>query len=68
MPYTDQIGWLGPIGSALLPASVAPVGGTPEGLPVGVQIVADHLDDRTAIDFARILSRELGGFEPPPDF
>jgi amidase len=67
-PYTDQIGWLGPVGVSLLPASVAPVGRSPDGLPVGIQIVAPHLEDLSAIDFARHLAREVGGFEPPPGF
>ncbi|MEE9607928.1 MAG: amidase [Myxococcota bacterium] len=65
-PYTDQLGWVGPIGAALLPATVAPAGRTPGGLPVGVQIVAGHLEDRTSIDFARRLADEIGGFESPP--
>jgi len=36
--------------------------------PVGVQIVAPYLRDRTAIDFARRLADVVGGFEPPPGF
>ncbi len=47
---------------------MAPVGRTPDGLPVGIQIIAAHLEDRTAIDFARRLADEIGGFEPPPGF
>jgi amidase len=35
-----------------LPATVAPVGLTESGLPVGVQIDGDRFEDRTAIDFA----------------
>jgi amidase len=67
-PYTDHFAWTGPIGAAHLPASVAPAGRTPDGLPVGIQIVAPHLEDRTSIDFARRLADEIGGFEAPPGF
>jgi amidase len=67
-PYMDHFAWMGPIGAALLPASVAPAGRTPAGLPVGVQIVAPYLEDRTAIDFAARIEREIGGFVPPPAF
>jgi amidase len=66
--YTDQFTWMGPIGACWLPATAAPVGRTAQGLPVGAQIVAAHLEDRTSIDFAGRLTRELGGYEPPPGF
>jgi amidase len=65
-PYSDLWPWMGAIGAALLPATVAPVGRTPEGLPVGIQIVAPHLEDRSSLDFARRLADALGGFEIPP--
>ncbi len=67
-PYTDHFAWTGPFGAAHLPASVAPAGRTPDGLPVGIQIVAAHLEDRTSIDVARRLADQIGGFEPPPGF
>jgi amidase len=67
-PYTDHFGWMGPIGVAHLPATAVPVGRTAEGLPVGIQVVAGYLEDRTAIEFARQLAAETGGFEPPPRF
>jgi amidase len=64
-PYTDLFGWTGSIGGALLPASVAPAGRTRGGLPVGVQIVAPYLEDRTALAFAAHLEALLGGYEAP---
>ena len=54
-PYLDQIVWAGLVTMALLPATVAPIGRTPAGLPVGLQIVGPYLEDRTTIDFARRL-------------
>ena len=67
-PYWDQIIWAGVVGMALLPATIAPVGRTPAGLPVGVQIVGPYLEDRTPIDFARRLAEVIGGFDQPPGY
>jgi amidase len=58
--------WNGGIGTLLLPVAVPPIGRTPAGLPVGVQIAAPHLHDRTAVAVAGILERLLGGFVAPP--
>ncbi len=66
--YCDQVAWAAAITAAYLPAVAAPVGRTRRGLPVGVQVVAPYLRDRTAIDFARRLADVGGGFEPPPSF
>jgi amidase len=67
-PYGDLIVWAGAVTMALLPATVAPVGKTAEGLPVGIQIVGPWLEDRTTIDFAERMGDVVGGFEPPPGF
>jgi amidase len=64
-PYTDLFVWPGFVGVVHLPATVAPVGRTRDGLPVGVQIVAPYLEDRTSLAFAAHLESLLGGFEPP---
>jgi amidase len=66
--YADQMIWSGMVGQAYLPATVAPVGATAGGLPVGVQIVGPYLEDRTTIDFARRLAGVIGGYEQPPGF
>jgi amidase len=65
-PYGDQFAWLQAVGVAHLPAVVAPIGRTRDGLPVGVQIVAPYLEDRTAVDGARYLAAVIGGYVPPP--
>lgn len=65
-PYLDLLPWNSLIGSSYLPVTAAPVGLTETGLPVGVQIVAPYLDDRTALAFARCLQEVIGGYEPPP--
>ena len=48
-----------------LPATVAPIGQTPGGLPVGAQIIGPYLEDRTTIEFAGLLGDVIGGFSPP---
>jgi amidase len=66
--YVDQMMWAGMVGQSFLPATVAPVGATADGLPVGVQVVGPYLEDRTTIDFARRLTGLIGGFQPPPGY
>jgi len=66
--YNDQLFWAGLASVAYLPATVAPIGLTSAGLPVGVQIIGAYLQDRTTIEFARLLAAEIGGFRAPPKF
>ena len=65
-PYVDLVAWTGLIGSAYLPVTVPPIGRTADGLPIGVQVVAPSLHDRTSLSFARAMFDVLGGYEPPP--
>ena len=51
-----------------LPATVAPVGLSDSGLPVGIQIIGARFEDRTTIDFAQGLSETIGGFTAPPGY
>jgi amidase len=67
-PYLDMFGWVGLATIAYLPATVVPVGRTPSGLPVGIQIVGPYLEDRTTLAVARCIEELLGGFVPPPGF
>jgi len=46
------------------PAAVVPVGRSPEGLPIGVQIVARPFEDETALGIAAIVD-DAFGFQPP---
>jgi amidase len=66
VPYPRQIVWASIATLFGLPATVAPIGKSNEGLPLGVQIVGPYLEDRTTIAFAAALEREFGGFVPPP--
>lgn len=67
-PATDQLFWAGWSCNVYLPGTVAPMGLTASGLPVGIQIVAPHLHDRRGIEFARLVERELGGYQVPPGY
>jgi amidase len=67
-PSTTQMFWAGFSGMAYLPSTVAPAGLSPEGLPVGVQIVGPQYGDLTCIRFAQLLEREYGGFVAPPGY
>jgi amidase len=67
-PYLDAVTWTGLIGIVGLPSAVPPVGRTPDGLPVGVQVVAPYLRDREAVHVAGLLADLTGGYTPPPGF
>jgi amidase len=66
--YPDQLAWPGIATLPGLPATAIPLGLSPEGLPVGIQIVGPWLEDRTPLKLAELIEREFGGFVPPPMF
>ena len=66
--YPDQLAWPGIATLPGLPATAIPIGLSPEGLPVGIQIVGPWLEDRTSLKLAELIEREFGGFVPPPMF
>ena len=47
------------------PAAVVPVGRSPEGLPIGVQIMARPFEDETALGVAAVVDAAFG-YKPPP--
>ncbi len=67
-PYLDFLVWAGLVTVSYLPATLAPVGLSDTGLPVGIQIIGPYLEDRTPLDFAARLGALIGGFTPPPGF
>ncbi|MGH8918280.1 MAG: amidase, partial [Actinomycetes bacterium] len=64
-PYFDQLVWAGLATMPGLPATAVPAGRSPEGLPVGVQLIGPMFSDRTPLRLAELLEQELGGFQPP---
>jgi amidase len=49
-----------------MPGSVVRGGTSPEGLPIGVQIVSRPWREDVALAVARHIERTLGGWQPPP--
>ncbi len=64
-PYLDQLVWAGLATMPGLPATAVPAGRSPEGLPVGVQIVGPMFEDRTPLRLAELLEERIGGFRAP---
>jgi Asp-tRNA(Asn)/Glu-tRNA(Gln) amidotransferase A subunit family amidase len=63
--YLDSVRytqWFNTLGA---PAAVVPVGSSPEGLPIAVQIAARPFHDEIALGIAAILDAAFG-FTPPP--
>ena len=48
------------------PAAVVPVGKSPEGLPIGVQVVGRPWEDEAALAIAAKIENATGGFRTPP--
>jgi amidase len=60
-PYGAQLAWPGVATFANLPATSAPIGRTPAGLPIGAQVIGPFLQDRTTIAIAGWLNALQGG-------
>ena len=64
-PYFDQLVWAGLATMPGLPATAIPAGRSPEGLPVGVQLIGPMFEDRTPLRLAELLEPMTGGFQAP---
>jgi amidase len=64
-PYGDQLVWAGVASCPGLPATAFPLG-FDGGLPFGAQAIGPMYEDRTALRFAELVEREIGGFVAPP--
>jgi amidase len=49
-----------------LPATVVPLASSPQGLPIGAQIVAPAFGDIDGLRFAQWLESAYRAFVPPP--
>ncbi len=58
--YTETYNLLG------LPVVVVPCGKSPEGLPIGVQVVGRPFEEETVLAVAALLEESLGGYQRPP--
>ncbi len=66
--YDDLIRWIAVPTLTGCPATVAPVGHGEGGLPIGVEIMGPFWEDATPITFAKLLAREIGGFQAPQGY
>ncbi len=66
--YMDQLFWMTFSSITGLPCTVAPIGFTENGLPVGVQIIGPFLEDGTTIQFAKLMADVVGGYVEPPGY
>ncbi len=64
----DFLFWTSAANLLGLPATIAPVGLTPGGLPVGVQILGPYLEDSTSIAVAGHVAEVMGGFRAPDGY
>ncbi|MEV6722008.1 amidase [Streptomyces xanthochromogenes] len=64
-PYFDQLVWAGLATMPGLPATAIPTGRSPQGLPVGVQLIGPMFEDRTPLRLAELLEQSIGGFQAP---
>ncbi|MEV6235953.1 amidase [Lentzea sp. NPDC051838] len=58
-PYFDQFVWAGLATMPGLPATAVPTGLSPEGLPVGVQLIGPMFEDRTPLRLAELLTTDV---------
>lgn len=66
--YNDFLFWAGLSALSYLPSTVMPIGLARDGLPVGVQVIGDHLADRHTIEVSRQIARERDGISYPSSF
>lgn len=65
IPYNHQYAWISVATLFGLPVTVVPIAHSEQGLPIGVQVIGDYLEDYTTIKFAELIEREFGGFTAP---
>jgi amidase len=64
--YLEQVDWIALATLCDLPVTVIPVGRTPKGMPVAVQIIGRPGADAATLAIAAALEAVAGGFQPPP--
>ncbi len=62
--YLDAVRYTQWFNALAMPAAVVPVGSSPEGLPIGVQVVARPFEDETALGVAGCVDAAFG-YCPP---
>jgi amidase len=62
--FWNLLSYISPATLTGCPATSLPAGLGRSGLPTGLQVMGPYLEDTTPIAFARLLAREIGGFQP----
>ena len=65
-PYATHLNWISLASALHLPAVAMPAGQTPDGLPVGIQIIGPQGSDARLLDIAEAIEGLLGGYRKPP--
>ncbi|HEX5003962.1 MAG TPA: amidase family protein, partial [Gemmatimonadales bacterium] len=69
VPYTTALGsYAAPFNLTGSPAVALPAGTSPDGLPIGIQLVGRRWDDDHLLAVADRVSDLLGGFRRPPGY
>jgi amidase len=63
--YLDAVRHTQWFNAMAMPAAVVPVGNSPEGLPIGVQVAARPFEDETAMAVAAVIDANFGYRIPP---
>jgi len=64
--YLELVDWIALATLCDLPVTVIPIGRTPDGLPIGVQIIGRPGADAATLAVAGALEGVAGGFRAPP--
>ena len=63
--YLDAVRHTQWFNATAMPAAVVPVGSSPEGIPIGIQIAARPFEDETAMAVASVIDETFGYRIPP---
>ena len=67
VPYRNILFWAGLATMPHLPSIAIPIGHTPDGLPVGMQLIGPEWSDHQIVSVGEEISSVLGQhFTPPP--
>ncbi len=66
--YLDAVRHTQWFNATAMPAAVVPVGSSPEGLPIGIQIAARPFEDETALAVAAVIDAAFGYRKPPMEW
>jgi amidase len=65
-PYNGLLNWISVATALHAPSIAVPAGQTPQGLPVGVQLIGPWGGEDRLFDYGFAIEEQLGGFKRPP--